>query len=495
MDRRGNLLLDAVVMFAMFVTATAFAAALMVHANIGALPAVISGLAILMLMITSHILLTRFAQGGDAERMDDFEAALEIIDGDLQRIDRMEDDVARLDLLTDKIEQFDRTLSSFEAANLSRLSSDMETMQTRLETLRGELETEARSQREELNTELRLLERLMKQLSIDLAATEDEEGEARAAVTASEAEDVAASAQDFEPIDFLETEPAAEETAEPSEAEEDAEPIDMTAESEPQRHEAGAWQGDWHDTEQLAERDEEDWETAGPSEDVAVESASSEDTAAEDEPVQETMAEDAYPAPLADEPLPADDTDETSEEEGAKLAASTAETEAEEAVGFAGDEDVWPASETEESPEEPQPVTEPEVTSETPQAAVSEEPAPEEPVLEEPAAQEPTFAEPASEEVAPEESDLVEADLGRVEAAEIEAAEEGVGTPAEETSETAPESEEHEELVLTDLVAEDLAPDEEPAEADSEAPADSTDEDGPASGETEETEDTERRDT
>jgi len=112
MDRRGNLLLDAVVMIAMFVTATAFSAALMVHANIGTLPAVIAGAAILMLMLTSHVLLTRFAQGGgDAERMDDFEQALEIIDGDLQRIDKMEDEVVRLGLLTDKIEQFDRGLS------------------------------------------------------------------------------------------------------------------------------------------------------------------------------------------------------------------------------------------------------------------------------------------------------------------------------------------------------------------------------------------------
>lgn len=437
MDRRGNFLLDAVVMFAMFVTATAFAAALIVHAKIGALPAVIAGAAFLMVMITSHILLTRFAQGGDAERMDDFEQALEIIDGDLQRIDKVEDDVARLDLLTDKIEQFDKTLSSFEASNLSRLSSDMETLQTRLETLRTELEVETRSQREELNTELRLLERLMKQLSIDLAASEGDDRESAGSASAeTPEEDLGTVAQDYEPIEFLENdetaeaapEDAAEATAGPDETsaveedgtsgEEEVEPIDMTAMAEPERHEAGAWQSDWRGDEGV------------PFEGEAA-SSRDDDAAEEAEPAQE----------LADEELPPEDTGETVAEEGEKLAVSTAETEQEEAAILGGEDD-WPAQgEPEMEPSQaPEPGSEP----------VSEpEPVP-------------------AEEAAPEESELVEADLGRVEAAEIEAEQDVDGSAEEPETDThaeedRPGDDEEDEIVLTELVM--AAPEAERAEA------------------------------
>jgi hypothetical protein len=461
MDRRGNLLLDAVVMIAMFVTATAFAAALIVHANIGTLPAVIAGAAFLMVMITSHIMLTRFAQGGDADRMDDFEEALEIIDGDLQRIDKMEDEVVRLGLLTDKIEQFDRALSSFEAANLTRLSSDMETMQSRLESLRAELETEARSQREELNSELRLLERLMKQLSIDLAAGEPGDlDSARSAAMAAGMEgtetiEVVETFEEFEPIEFLEADALAQSTAEetreraaaaaqePESAEseddeadlEEDEPIDMTAEAEPERHEAGAWEGDWRESEEMAAREAESWGTPEASGETGPAASEEVDVDEDGAMAEETVAEESLEEEiLADEELPPEDTGETVEEEGAALAESTAETKAEETVAFAGDEDVFPVSETPEAAAAPE--------------APSDEAAPE---------------NSAPEEAAPEEADLVQADLGRVEAAEIEAAEFDEDAKPEEVSGDAPGPAEHEELVLTDLVAEEPMAEDQPA--------------------------------
>ncbi|ODA67196.1 hypothetical protein A7A08_01943 [Methyloligella halotolerans] len=547
MDRRGSLLLDAVVMFAMFVTAAAFAAALMVHTSIGTLPAVISGLAILMLMVTSHILMTRFAQGADAERMDDFEAALEIIDGDLQRIDKMEDDVARLDLLTDKIEQFDRTLSNFEAANLSRLSSDMETMQSRLESLRAELETEARSQREELNTELRVLERLMKQLSIDLAASDGSEDGPRIAAEASEE---GAVAQDFEPIDFLQTDRSAEaaavETAELVNAEDEAdedeiEPIDMTAEAEPQRHEAGAWQEDWDETEKLADRDADSWDEDGwedaledgaapgePAPESAtgdasptVAEATAEEVRAEDAALDEALADEiSTSGTLGDERLAPEDTNDTIEDEGEKLAAATAETAAEEAEVAAEEaevaaEEAEVAAEEAGEPDEPamiethEPIVEPgtrldaELHTAPPVEEADDADAPEGPPHDGP-----------PDEAAPEEADLVEADLERVEAAEIEASDRGVGAPPEETLE--PDQrvsqafephkhveehehveqhehvEEHEELVLTDLIAEELSNLEEEQDRNGESEEDSDPDDAE---DLEETGDPDRRKT
>lgn len=167
--RRNGFLVDGLVIIAMIVIAAAFAAALMEHVGIGTLPSLVAGAALLLVMISSQLVMSRVSRTSDASRMDEFEEALEIIDGDLQRIDRMEGDVARIGVLSEKVERLDKVLTDYEAASLTRLSSDVESLQTRLESLRTDLEVETRSQRETLYGELKQLEGLMKQLSRDLA--------------------------------------------------------------------------------------------------------------------------------------------------------------------------------------------------------------------------------------------------------------------------------------------------------------------------------------
>ena len=96
-------MLDAVVLIAMAVTAVAFAAGLVVHSGIAYIPALIAAAALYMVMASSYLLIARSTKSAPmTDRLNELEEALEIIDADLQRIDRVEDDVARLDLLNDR---------------------------------------------------------------------------------------------------------------------------------------------------------------------------------------------------------------------------------------------------------------------------------------------------------------------------------------------------------------------------------------------------------
>ena len=65
-------------------------------------------------MASSHYVITRQARSAAvAGRLDELEEALVVLDGDLQRIDQVEDDVARLDLLTDRVERLDQAVSEY----------------------------------------------------------------------------------------------------------------------------------------------------------------------------------------------------------------------------------------------------------------------------------------------------------------------------------------------------------------------------------------------
>ena len=97
-------LLDVVVLIAMAVTAAAFAAGLIVNSGIDTMAAVIAAAALFVVMASSHYVITRQARSASVTgRIDELEEALVVLDGDLQRIDQVEDDVARLDLLTDRV--------------------------------------------------------------------------------------------------------------------------------------------------------------------------------------------------------------------------------------------------------------------------------------------------------------------------------------------------------------------------------------------------------
>ncbi|HMK41388.1 MAG TPA: EAL domain-containing protein [Methyloceanibacter sp.] len=172
-------MLDVIVLIAMAVTAAAFAAGLMVHSGIALIPSVIAGASLYLVMAASYLMISRQTKATPVTtRLQELEEALEIIDSDLQRIDRVEDDVARLDLLTDRVERLDQTVSTIGTRDLgvggsreAELAAAFEQVHARIEGLRTDLEGEARNQRDKMAGDLRALEGLIKQLSRELTLT------------------------------------------------------------------------------------------------------------------------------------------------------------------------------------------------------------------------------------------------------------------------------------------------------------------------------------
>ena len=176
-------MLDVIVLIAMAVTAAAFAAGLIVHSGISQIPALIAAAALYMVMAASYLMIARPSRpaGGGSDRIDELEAALEVIDKDLQRIDKVEDDVSRIDLLTDRVERLDQAMSDYGAGEragglnrFAQITQEIENVHTKIENLRTDLEGEAKTQRDKITGDLRSLEALIKQLSADLVDVSDE---------------------------------------------------------------------------------------------------------------------------------------------------------------------------------------------------------------------------------------------------------------------------------------------------------------------------------
>ncbi|HEY6656027.1 MAG TPA: EAL domain-containing protein [Methyloceanibacter sp.] len=173
-------LLDVVVLIAMAVTATAFAAGLVINSGIDMMAGVIAGAALFIVIASSHYVITRQARSATvAGRLDELEDALVVLDGDLQRIDQVEDDVARLDLLTDRVERLDQAVSEYGGGVpatgasppvVEHLTQDVEQLRGRLDVLRSDFAAQTRAQRDEIGAELRSLEGLIKDLSRELMA-------------------------------------------------------------------------------------------------------------------------------------------------------------------------------------------------------------------------------------------------------------------------------------------------------------------------------------
>ena len=172
-------MLDVLVLVAMAVTAAAFAVGLVLHSGVAQIPALIAAGALYMVMAASYLMVARTARptGVSGDRLNDLEAALEIIDKDMQRIDRVEDDVSRLDLLADRVERLDQAMGDFgvneRAGGLARFdqfAQEFEEVHAKIENLRGDLEGKSRNQREKMTGDLRILEGLIKQLSRELIA-------------------------------------------------------------------------------------------------------------------------------------------------------------------------------------------------------------------------------------------------------------------------------------------------------------------------------------
>ncbi len=171
-------MLDVIVLIAMAVTAAAFAVGLIVQSGIAQIPALIAAAALYLVMAASYLMLARGARPtASADRLNEVEAALEIIDKDLQRIDRVEDDVSRLDLLADRVERLDQALNEYAATaplgGLGRgddFGREFDEVHAKIDGVRADLEGEARTQREKITGDLRVLESLIKQLSRELIA-------------------------------------------------------------------------------------------------------------------------------------------------------------------------------------------------------------------------------------------------------------------------------------------------------------------------------------
>ena len=171
-------MLDVIVLIAMAIVAAAFAAGLTFQAGLPWPPVLIATAALFLVMAASFVRLGRGSRArGGGDRLEEFEEALEIIDSDLQRIDRVEDDIARLDLLSDRVEQLDQALGgagpsdySGGQARAEELAAEFENVYARIESLRADVETENRSQRDRIASDLGVLEGLIKRLSGDLTA-------------------------------------------------------------------------------------------------------------------------------------------------------------------------------------------------------------------------------------------------------------------------------------------------------------------------------------
>src|SRR5262245_9779881 len=178
----GLAMLDMIVLIAMAVTAAAFAVGLILHSGIAQIPALIAAAALYMVMAASYLMVARPPKsgGGGSDRINELEAALEVIDKDLQRIDKVEDDVSRLDLLTDRIDRLDQAMTDYGtgdrgggSSRFAGMTQEIEAVHAKIETLRSDLEGEARTQRDKIAGELKGLEAMIKQLSRDLVDAPD----------------------------------------------------------------------------------------------------------------------------------------------------------------------------------------------------------------------------------------------------------------------------------------------------------------------------------
>lgn len=260
-------MLDVIVLVAMAITAAAFGAGLTMQAGLPLLPVLIGAIALFLVMATTFLRVGRGSGGGGGDRLDDLEQALEVIDIDLQRLDRVEDGMNRLHALHDKVERLDQHVASgaLGAAGSEGLSVDLQHVYDRIEAVRAEVTNESRAQRQKIANDLGALETLIAQLVGRASAAAPASSPAlanpaptMAAVTAAdaEAEIERKSASVFEPEPVEEPEPEIEpepelfeerepepieepepeliEEPEPDFEEIDEEEVDLVLEPEPQ---------------------------------------------------------------------------------------------------------------------------------------------------------------------------------------------------------------------------------------------------------------------
>ena len=170
-------MLDVIVLIAMAVVAAAFAAGLTVQAGLPLLPVLIGTAALFLVMAASFMSMGRGARGGGAggDRLGELEEALEIIDTDLQRIDRVEDDLSRLEGVSERLERLDQAIAGGALGDVAgghaeaAFAGQLENVYARIEALRAEIQAENQTQRDRIANDLGVLEGMIKQLPGDFA--------------------------------------------------------------------------------------------------------------------------------------------------------------------------------------------------------------------------------------------------------------------------------------------------------------------------------------
>jgi cyclic-di-GMP phosphodiesterase TipF (flagellum assembly factor) len=214
-------MLDVIVLVAMAITAAAFGAGLTMQAGLPLLPVLIGASALFLVMATTFLRAGRGGGGGGGDRVDDLEQALEVIDIDLQRLDRVEDGMARLQALHDKVERLDQYVASGAAGagGTDGLSVDLQHVYDRIEAVRAEVTNESRAQRQKIANDLGALETLIAQMVGRAPAAERSTPPAMAAMSAPEVTPEPEPAALFEPEEepelFMEPEPEPEIATEP----------------------------------------------------------------------------------------------------------------------------------------------------------------------------------------------------------------------------------------------------------------------------------------
>jgi cyclic-di-GMP phosphodiesterase TipF (flagellum assembly factor) len=174
----GLAMLDVIVLIAMAITAAAFAAGLTFQAGLPLLPVLIGTAALFLVMAASFVGTGRGSRGGGAggDRLGELEEALEIIDTDLQRLDRVEDSLSRLDGLSDKVNRLDQAVAGGALGDVAgghantAFAGELENVYARIEALRTEVLAENRTERDKIANDLGVLEGQIKSLSGNLGA-------------------------------------------------------------------------------------------------------------------------------------------------------------------------------------------------------------------------------------------------------------------------------------------------------------------------------------
>ena len=215
-------MLDVIVLVAMAVTAAAFGAGLTMQAGLPLLPVLIGAIALFLVMASTYFRAGR-GGGGGGDRVDDLEQALEVIDIDLQRLDRVEDGMARLQALHDRVDRLDQQLAggAVGGASAQGLSADLENVYARIETVRAEVVNESRAQRQKIIDDLGALEVLIARMA----------GQVSGASAAASAPPAAAFAAADEPAEI---EPQPETVLEPEPIEELEPFVEPEPEPEPE---------------------------------------------------------------------------------------------------------------------------------------------------------------------------------------------------------------------------------------------------------------------